>query len=418
MAMPWEVSGVMEQRYRCVELWRDDGESVTELASRFGVTRKTIYKWIERYELGGMEGLADRSKRPLVQVARTAAEIEDCVIDLRRRHPTWGPEKLKRWLERHVPERSWPARSTIGLILKRAELSGRRTRRRHATPSTEPLAHATAPNHVWAIDFKGWFVCGNGERCDPLTVSDAATRYLLCCQAVKTTDTSAVQAELTRVFRLYGLPVRMRSDNGSPFASTGVGGMTKLSAWWIKLGIVPERIEPGEPQQNGRHERMHRTLKQDTARPPAASVKQQQQRFDEFVHIYNDQRPHEALGGDTPADHYEKSPREFPEKLDEVPYPAGMQLRRADEDGKIRWKQVRCRVGHALAHEVVGVEVIDDGLARVWFGPLPLGLLDERKGHSRGSSKGTSHWPTLQSPSGLLARRLAARHDGDKSEKV
>ena len=416
--MPWEESDVMEQRYRCVELWRDDGESVTELAERFGVTRKTVYKWIERYELGGMEALADRSRRPLVQPGRTEAEIEEAVLDLRRGHPSWGPEKLKRWLERHLPEHRWPARSTIGLILKRGELSGKRKRRRHATPSSEPLAHATKANQVWSIDFKGWFVCGNGERCDPLTVSDAATRYLLCCQALEATDTAAVQAEMTRVFRRYGVPERLRSDNGSPFASTGLGGLTKLSVWWIKLGIVPERIEPGEPQQNGRHERMHRTLKQETAKPPAASLAQQQKRFDEFVRIYNGQRPHEALGGATPSDHYEGSTREFPERLPEIDYPSGVQVRKADQDGKVRWKQARCRVGHALAHEWIGVEPVAEELARVWFGPVLLGLIDERKGHTATAGKGTASWPPLQSPSGLLARRPTANDHGGESRKL
>jgi transposase InsO family protein len=325
---------------------------------------------------------------------------------------------LKWWLERHRPEYRWPARSTIGLILQRGELSGKRKRRRHATPSSEPLVHATRANQVWSIDFKGWFLCGNGDRCDPLTVSDAATRYLLCCQALKATGTAAVQAEMTRVFRRYGVPERLRSDNGSPFASTGLGGLTKLSVWWIKLGIVPERIEPGEPQQNGRHERMHRTLKQETAKPPAASVVQQQKRFEEFVRIYNEERPHEALGGRTPADRYESSPREFPERLPEMDYPAGVQVRKADQDGKVRWKQARCRVGHALAHEWIGVEAVADDLARVWFGPVLLGWIDERKGYTATAGKGAASWPPLQSPSGLLARRPTPQQDTTKSEKV
>lgn len=412
--MPWKVSDVMEQRYRCIERWREEGESVAELALRYGISRKTIYKWIERYESGGLEALADQSRRPRVQAGRTAAEIEDYVIELRQRRPSWGPEKLKRWLERHRPEYDWPARSTIGLILQRADLSRRRKRRRHATPLAEPLVEVTQPNQVWGIDFKGWFLCGNGQRCDPLTVSDTATRYLLCCQALASTDGEAVQTELTRVFRSNGLPERMRSDNGSPFASTGVGGLTKLSVWWIKLGIVPERIEPGEPQQNGRHERIHRTLKQDTAQPPAANVEVQQGRFDDFVQVYNLERPHEALEGATPADKYQRSLREFPEKLREIEYPAHLQLRRADEDGKIRWHTARCRVGQPLAHEVVGVEQVDEDVVRIWFGPLLLGILDTRIGHSRTASKLTSHWPPLQSPSGLLARRPAAQDDEEK----
>lgn len=417
--MPWKVSDVMEERFRLIERWREGGDSITELAARFGVSRKTVYKWLERFEESGLEGLKDQSRRPLVQAGRTSAEIEQWVSDLRGTHPSWGPRKLRRWLERKMPEKSWPAESTMGLILKRHGLNGKRSKRRHATPSNQPLAHASRANQVWSIDFKGWFRCGDGSRCDPLTVSDAATRFLLCCRATPSTDTEAVKCELKRVFRHYGLPERMRSDNGSPFASTGVGGLSALSVWWVKLGIVPERIEPGEPQQNGRHERMHRTLKAETALPPAATVAAQQKRFAEFLGIYNHERPHEALGGETPAEQYQRSAREFPRKLPEVEYPAGWPLRLADEGGKIRWKQARCRVGRALAGEVVGLEEIDDNVWRVWFGPVLLGLLDEREGPSRAASKIDSHWPPLQSPSGLLARRpMTEHHDDEEQEKV
>lgn len=414
--MPWKVSDVMEERFRLIERRREGGDSITELAARFGVSRKTAYKWLERFEESGLEGLKDHSRRPLVQAGRTSGEIEQWVSDLRRTHPSWGPRKLRQWLERKRPEQSWPAESTIGLILKRCGLNGKRSRRRHATPSSQPLAHASGANQVWSIDFKGWFRCGDGSRCDPLTVSDAATRFLLCCRAVASTDTEAVKCELKRVFRHYGLPERMRSDNGSPFASTGVGGLSTLSVWWVKLGIVPERIEPGEPQQNGRHERMHRTLRAETAMPPAATVAAQQKRFAEFLGIYNHERPHEALGGETPGEQYQRSAREFPRKLPELEYPAGWPLRLADERGKIRWKQARCRVGQALAGEVVGLEEIDDSVWRVWFGPVLLGLLDERKGPSRAARKIDSHWPPLQSPSGFLARRPMTDDDENREE--
>jgi len=409
--MPWEVSDVMEQRFRLVERYRDSGEGISELARRFQVSRKTVYKWLQRYELGGVEGLRDHSRRPMVQAARTPGEIEAWITDLRRTHPSWGPRKLRAWLARKHPEQRWPAESTMGLILERHGLNGRRVKRRHATPSAQPLQHAQEANDVWSIDFKGWFVCGDGQRCDPLTVSDAASRYLLCCRAVAEPNTAAVEQELTRVFRRYGLPQRMRSDNGSPFASTGVGGLSRLSVWWIRLGIVPERIAPGEPQQNGRHERMHRTLKAETAAPPAENLEAQQRRFAEFIEVYNQQRPHQALDGDTPADRYEPSPREFSEKLVEVAYPAGMELRRADDGGKFRWKQARCRVGEALAHQIVGIEPIDDGVSRVWFGPVLLGLLDERQGHTHTAVKEHSHWPPLASPK-------TAHDDGEDRRKL
>ena len=243
--MAWKVNEVMEQRFELIQRWKEGLESVSELAGRFSVSRKTVYKWIGRYEEEGAGGLQERSRAPLVQARRTPGELEEWIVDLRLAHPTWGPRKLRHWLLRRQPEQPWPAESTMGLILARHELNGRRIKRRHATPSWQPLAHAARANDVWAIDFKGWFYCG-AERCDPLTVSDAASRYLLCCRAMAGLDSDAVKQELTPVFRRYGLPARLRSDNGSPFASTGVGGLTPLNVWWVRLGIIPERIEPGE----------------------------------------------------------------------------------------------------------------------------------------------------------------------------
>jgi ferredoxin-like protein FixX len=273
-------------------------------------------------------------------------------------------------------------------------------------------------NDLWCVDFKGWFLCGDGACCQPLTITDGLSRYLLCCRDVKSARFEQVQRLQTAVFREYGLPVRMRSDNGPPFASTGVGGLSRLSVWWIRLGIRPERIEPGQPQQNGRHERMHRTLKWETARPPAGSIIRQQQRFNEFVREFNQERPHEALAGACPADLYQPSARPFPRNLPELCYPCGLELRRADESGKIRWKQARCRVGQALAHEVLAIEPIDDGVARVWFGPVLLGLLDERDGASKGRKKDCGYWPPLRSPSGLVARRSAAEEDEEEPAEV
>jgi transposase InsO family protein len=415
--MPWKVNGVMEQRFELIRRFHEGQDGIAELARQHEVSRKTIYKWLQRYESDGLEGLGDRSSRPLRQASRTGEQIEHWIVDLRHAHQSWGPKKLRSWLTRHKPETPWPAVSTIGLILQRHGLSGAAKKRRRATPSHQPLQQAQAPNQIWCIDFKGWFRCGE-RRCDPLTVSDAASRYLLCCRAVYPPNGTAVKQELIGLFRRHGLPQRMRSDNGAPFASTGVGGLSRLSAWWVRLGILPERIEPGEPQQNGRHERMHRTLKQETARPPAGSVSAQQRRFNRFMEEYNFERPHEALHGDTPSEHYECSPIEYPETLPPLEYPEGWELRRADEGGKIRWKQARCFVGSAVAGEVVGLEEVDNGVVRVWFGPVLLGLLDERPGHSPTRHKEHSHWPPLQSPSGLLAARPAVRHDELEKQNV
>ncbi len=280
--------------------------------------RKTIYKWLSRYDEAGLEGLQDRSSRPHTQWRRTSEEVEEAVVELRQRYPSWGPDKLKRWLERHRPQLDWPARSTIGLILERANLSQRRRIRRHATPTTERIGEVTHPNQVWGIDFKGHFLCGDGSRCDPLGISDLASRYLLLCQVMDATNTAAVQQEMTRMFRQFGLP---------------------------------ERIEAGKPQQNGSHERMHRTMKQDTVHPPAATPVKQQRRFGDFQKTFNEERPHQALDGATPADCYIRSPREFPERIEPWEYPSHLELRRADERGKIRWKQCRCRLGSALSGE-------------------------------------------------------------------
>ena len=411
--MPWKVSSVMEQRYELIREFRNGESSISELAERYGLSRKTIYKWLGRYDEAGLEGLQDRSSRPHTQWRRTSEEVEEAVVELRQRYPSWGPDKLKRWLERYRPQLDWPARSTIGLILERANLSQRRRIRRHATPTTARLGEVTHPNQVWGVDFKGYFYCGDGSRCDPLTISDLSSRYLLLCQVMEATNTEAVQQAMTRVFRQFGLPERIRSDNGSPFGSTGVGGLTRLSVWWIKLGIIPERIEPGKPQQNGSHERMHRTLEQDTARPPAATAVKQQRRFDDFQKTFNEERPHQALDGATPADRYRPSPREFPERIEPWEYPSHMELRRADERGKIRWKQCRCRLSSALSGEVVGLEPVEDDFVRVWFGPVLLGVLDEHTARTnpRGR-KADSQWAPLQSPSGLLARRPLTEDDG------
>jgi transposase InsO family protein len=406
--MPWKESHVMEERFRWIEEWKQGETSLSALCGKYEVSRKTAYKYLRRYQEEGLLGLQDRTSAPHTHPNQVSAEVEQAVVELRLDHPTWGPKKLRAWLERERPESAWPARSTLGVILQRHGLNGkRRPKRQRASPSTEPLAHATTPNSVWCIDFKGWFRCGDGCRCDPLTVTDAASRYLLCCQWLTRTDTAYTQAALTRVFREYGLPERLRSDNGEPFASVGLGGLNALSVWWIKLGILPERIEPGEPQQNGRHERMHRTLKQETAAPAEASLRAQQRRFDQFRREYNEQRPHEALGQQTPAEHYRRSPRPFPKELPAVEYGPEFAVRVADESGKIRWKAARCRVGRALANELIGVRTIDDGLHQVYFGPQLLGMLDERRSQSGARTRKAGYWAPLQSPSGLLTRRPA-----------
>jgi putative transposase len=364
---------VMEERFRFIEEWKRDEESVAELCRQFGVSRKTAYKWLGRYEGGGIEALRDRSRAPHEHPNQVLDEVEDAIVQARGAHPHWGPVKLRAWLERTAPEIGWPAASTIGEILRRHELTLPRKKRAKAAANSEPLKHAEGSNAVWCADFKGWFRCQDGRRCDPLTITDAYSRFLLVCQAVRRPDFWHVQPLFEAAFRKYGLPSSMRSDNGAPFASVGIGGLSELSVWWIKLGIRPERIQPGRPAENGRHERMHRTLKQETARPPQANLREQQKVFDRFHQEYNYERPHQALDGKTPAELYDESPRAYPSRLEPIEYPEGFQIRRVSPGGQIRWNSAYVFVGRVLGGETIGLEPMGDSQWRAWFSFYELG---------------------------------------------
>jgi putative transposase len=290
----------------------------------------------------------------------------------------WGPRKLKRILERDEPGRNWPAASTIGALLKREGLVVARKKRLHTAPYTEPLAHAQECNRVWCADFKGWFRTGDGERIDPLTISDAYSRYLLRCQSVEKTDTARVQAIFEAAFREYGMPEAIRTDNGPPFASHAVSGLSRLAVWWIKLGIVPERIAAGHPEQNGRHERMHRTLKQEAAQPPAADRRKQQQELHRFRQEYNQVRPHEALGMQTPAAIYRPSARVYPSRVPEPEYPATMVVRSVHGQGIFRWKKHDVFLTEVLWGENVGLLPEDDRWFTIYFAQHPLARFDSQ----------------------------------------
>ena len=318
----------MEEKARFVLEYERDEQSMTELCEGFGVSRETGYVWLRRYRAQGLAGLLELNRAAKRHPNQTAAAIEQAVLELRQAHMRWGPRKLKRVLERDQPGRGWPAASTIGEMVKRAGLVVARKQRRKTAPYTEPLAHADGCNRVWCADFKGWFRSGDGERIDPLTISDAYSRYLLRCQAVEKTNTERVRAIFEAAFREYGMPAAIRTDNGAPFASAAIAGLSRLAVWWMKLGIVPERIAAGHPEQNGRHERMHRTLKQETAMPAAEDRRAQQRSLDGFRQEYNQVRPHEALGMETPASVYEPSPREYPARVPEPEYPSTMLVRR------------------------------------------------------------------------------------------
>ena len=367
----------MEEKLRFIVEYERDEQTMTELCEEFGIARETGYVWLRRYRQSGIKGLLEGNRAAQRHPNQTAAELEQMVLELRQAHMRWGARKLKRVLERDQPGRQWPAASTIGELLKREGLVVARKKRRKTAPYTEPLAHADGPNRVWCADFKGWFRTANGERIDPLTISDAYSRYLLRSQAVEKTDTGRVQAIFEAAFREYGLPLAIRTDNGAPFASTAMAGLSRLAVWWIKLGIVPERIAAGHPEQNGRHERMHRTLKQEVATPPAKDRRTQQRELERFRQEYNQVRPHEALHMQTPARVYVASEREYPRRVPQVEYPATMLVRSVHSHGHFRWKHRHdVFLSEVLWGERIGLLPQDERWYTVYFGPVALGKFD------------------------------------------
>lgn len=381
--MPWNVSDVVEQRSRFLDDYDGDAYSMAELCRRYEISRQTGYELLKRREQEGAAGLLDRSRAPHRHPNQTPRWQEDIILELRREHPRWGPKKLLWRLERDYPAMAWPVASTIGDLLHREGLSIPRRKRRRTPPYTEPFVAAQQPNRVWCMDFKGHFRTGNGERIDPFTLSDAYSRYLLRCQAVDHTDTEQVLAVLEAAFREWGLPDAIRSDNGPPFATRAVAGLSRLSVYLIKLGIVPERIQPGHPEQNGRLERLHRTLKAETASPPAATRRAQQQAFNRFRREYNQERPHEALGQRTPASCYSLSPRAYPARVPEPEYDSSMKVRRVHVRGQFKWKDHKVFLTESLAGEAVGLDPIDDRHYTVYFAHLPIALFDAHELRTR-----------------------------------
>jgi transposase InsO family protein len=352
--------------------------TMTELCERYEISRKTGYKWIERYRLEGPAGLAERPRAPLAHGRATPENLVAAIVALRRERPSWGPRKLIAKLQTREPRAAWPAASTAGEILKRAGLvCGRRIKRR-GPPRLGELTTPLHANHVWAVDHKGWIRLGDGARVEPLTMTDGFSRYLISVTATGGTTHDEARPLFERAFQDHGLPEVIRSDNGSPFASSGVTGLTALSAWWIKLGIRHERIDPGHPQQNGRHERFHLTLL-EAMRPAEPDRAAQSRRFEAFVRDYNEERPHEALGQRTPASAYQPSPRRMPRRLAEPDYPAEAAVRQVRSNGEIKWRGGLVHVCSALVGEAVGVEETDDGQWQVRFFDTPLGLIDTAK---------------------------------------
>ena len=374
--MPWEQTSAMDQRVKFIANWLSKEYSKSELCRTYAISRPTADKWIKRYKEGGAEALEERSRATHCHPNETAEEIREMIIATKLSHRSWGPKKILDYLGEKKPQLTWPADSTAGEILKRAGLVNRRVRRRHVAPYSEPFSDCHGPNQIWSADFKGDFLLGNGRRCYPLTLTDNFSRYLLTCQALGQHSYPVVRPWFERAFRKYGLPRAIRTDNGAPFASLAAGGVSELSKWWIQLGIRPERIKPGKPSQNGRHERMHRTLKHDV--PPQPTYRRQQHEFDLFVKQYNTQRSHEALGRKTPGSVYRSSPRRYPDKLPPVQYSPGMTVRRVRHNGEIKWHGDLLFVSEVLVHEPVGLKQIGPELWEVRYSFHLLGILDQQ----------------------------------------
>jgi putative transposase len=376
--MPWRHTSPMDQK---IQFIADDLRrtlSITEWCALYGVSRQTGDKWIERYLTSGPPGLEGRSRTPCARPNQTPQHVVEAILEVRRRHPSWGAKKLLSILHQRHPRWALPGRSTACDILRRHGLVPKKRHRRHSGHPGKPTALIAAPNEVWRADFKGQLNTGDGLDCYPWTVADGYSRLLLGCQALSSTRVAEAKPVFTHLFKAFGLPTRIRTDHGGPFAPNTLGRLSQRSAWWIRLGICPEGIEPGKPQQNGRHERMHRTLQAETTRPPARTRRAQQVTFDRFREAFHGQRPHEALDLHTPASRDHPSPRQMPNKLPPREHPDRFAVRYVSANGGIRWHHQGGNVSHTCVGAYIGREEIDDGVWNVYFGPLKLGRLLER----------------------------------------
>lgn len=354
------------------------GVGVSEVARLTGLSRKTVYKWIARSEDAGDAGLLDRSRAPH-HFERFEGEQADWLLDVRRRFPRWGPRKLLHYAARQRPEDAWPARSTVAELLRRNGLiASRLPARRFREPFLYAGPAPTQPNERWTMDFKGDFRVGDGARVMPFTLRDAASRKILDLYVTPVIRAELVKRRLERAFREFGMPKEIQSDNGQPFASNGLAQLTAVSAWLLRHDVVPVLSRPGKPQDNGAHERMHRDYKAETTRPPAANARGQQRRSDRWVRHFNEERPHEALGGDVPDERWQPSPRRYERRVGPPEYPHWWEKRRVDVTGHVSWKGESIRCGKGLRDHVLGFEPHDDGLWQIHLGNFAIGLLDER----------------------------------------
>ena len=376
--MPWQETDPVNQRERFIDDYAHGLYSMTELCARYSVSRQTGYKWLARYDGGGRPALRERSHAPHTCPHRIADDVAELLCAARAAHPTWGPRKLLDWLAPRHPRVAWPAASTAGdLLARRGLVNPRRRRRAPVHPGTVPATTA-GPNDLWTLDFKGQFRTRDGVYCYPLTLADLHTRYLLDCRGLPSTKGPDARRVLERAFRTYGLPRAIRTDNGVPFATCGVHGLSQLNVWWMRLGIVHQRILPGRPDQNGAHERMHRTLKAEACRPPQRTRAAQQRRFDAFRREYNEERPHGALGGRTPASQYGPSSRPYPIRLPALEYPGHFLVKRVTNAGTFRFQHRLLFIANALKQHHIGLEETGAGVWSIYLGAVLLARLDER----------------------------------------
>lgn len=378
--MPWKEVCALGLRKEMISDWLTKEYSIMDLSNSYGVSRKTIYKWIERYRLRGLGGLEELSREPIHHPNTTPDEIIEEILTLKTQKMKWGPRKILAKLRNDYPDINWPADSTGHDILKRHGLVYPR-KYRHRTPQYRmPFLGCEKPNTVWSSDYKGQFKMDNNQKCYPLTLSDNYSRYLLGCWGLTCPTYEQTKPCFEWAFVHFGLPDAIRTDNGQPFASRGLGGLSRLAVWFIKLGIRPERIDPGCPEQNGRHERMHRTLKEFTAKPPKRNLEEQQKSFNLFVNEYNNERPHEALGQKPPSSVYQPSLKKYPAILPKIEYDTNVKVRYVHSNGAIKWNGRVVFLSEILKGEYIALKQVDNHLWKIRFSFHPLGFLDEKEG--------------------------------------
>jgi transposase InsO family protein/transposase-like protein len=377
--MPWKETHTMDLKIQMITDWLTKNYYPTELARVYGVSRKTVYKWINRYQQDPETGLKDRSRAPHTRPNAVPDRVKQIIIETKLTYPHLGPKKVMTYLRRQFPDQNWPANSTAGNILKQAGLVRPKRRKARVAPNALPFASCDAPNSVWSADYKGDFKLGNRNRCYPLTVSDNYSRYLLACQALPNTGYVHARAVFERLFYQYGLPAAIRIDNGAPFASTAFGGLSCLSAWWVRLGIRPERIEKGKPNQNGRHERMHRSLKDGAINPACYSFNAQQKVFDRYLSEYNDIRSHESLDHKVPADVYRPSNRLMPSEPASIEYDSPFEVRKVRHNGEIKWQGRLIYLSQVLAKQPIGFKQISQNRWGIYYSFYLLGFWNQRK---------------------------------------